>query len=131
MKEPTQTRSAPPTAAFASAPPEILPTFTEPATTAATFVVELEMKIRSVSRPYFWYMRLSSAMYQLALGASMELYEILSRSCAYLWPQAKTDARHAQPIRIQIRRIPPAFTANRFSDFVIPERFYRESMVKF
>jgi hypothetical protein len=42
-----------PTAAFARAPPEILPTVTEPATTAATFVVELEIKTKSASTPYF------------------------------------------------------------------------------
>src|SRR5262245_22678630 len=63
-------------------------------------------------------------MYQLALGASMELYEILSRSCVYPRSPTRTDARNAQLIRIQIRRIHPAFTAYDFSDSVIPERFY-------
>src|SRR5262249_42102769 len=104
IKEPTQTRSAPPTAALARAPPEILPTLTYPATTAATLVVELEMKIRSVSRPYFWYMRLSSAMYQLALGASMELYEILSRSCAYPRSPTRNDARNAQVVNRRLKK---------------------------
>src|SRR5678816_3931000 len=53
MKQPTATTAAPPTAALAVAPPEILPTLTDPAITAAIVVVEEGIKTKSASRPYF------------------------------------------------------------------------------
>jgi hypothetical protein len=73
MKQPTATTLAPLTAALAVAPPEILPTLTDPANTAAMVVVDEGMKTKSASRPYFLKSWRSLAIYQLALGESTEL----------------------------------------------------------
>ena len=73
MKQATATNGAPLTAALAMVPPVPLPNFNCPATSTATLVDEAGMKIDSTSRPCFLYKPFSWAMYQLALGASMEL----------------------------------------------------------
>src|SRR3954470_15534454 len=86
MKHATATRLAPLTAALAIVPPVPLPNLSWPATRTATLVDEAGMKIDCTSRPYFLYSPFSWAMYQLALGASTELYETVSFSWALSSP---------------------------------------------
>src|ERR671924_528391 len=107
--QPTITRSAPPTAALATPPPDEFPTGTSPAMMLETAVVVLGIKTSWASKPFFLKKPASWAVYQTALLASTELYSSLIRSCAAAGAIVNPRIRAAifQAIRGLLFIVPP------------------------